>query len=621
MLADRYANPDLQNLLLPNASFRPLPKADDREAWEALPEQVRRHQVAKAEKYLEYEWPALPATLYMEFARIGNRRNYERLHFARRTALATLVVGECIEREGRFLDDIINGIWFICEESFWGIPAHNNGPGEKKDSLPNLADPVIDLFAGETAGLMAWTHYLLEKQLNEVSPRIGARIRWEMKRRILDPYLNRDDFIWMGFASDRPVNNWNPWCNSNCLTAFLLLEDDKKRRVQAVDKALRSLDRFLDVYHDDGGCDEGTSYWSRAGGSLFDCLEQLHWATEGKIDVYDQPLIQEIGRFLYRAFISGDYFINFADGGARVQIDADLVYRYGKRIGDQRLMALGSSAHHAQAGRVTAEHSSLLRILPALFNYAEIDRATDQPPYVRDVWLDGIQVMAAREQADSDRGLYLAAKGGHNEESHNHNDVGHFIVYVDGRPVLIDVGVEVYTAKTFSDRRYEIWTMRSDYHNLPRINGFDQLPGREYRATDVVYQSDDELAEFSLDIANAYPKEASVTSWRRTVRLKRPHQSGANIEIVDDFTLGQPSADIELYLMTADEPEIGEGIIRLPLASVEFDGDALSATREQIAVEDERLKAVWGDAVHRITLKAQNPAARGRWTLRIHKRS
>ena len=70
-------------------------------------------------------------------------------------------------------------------------------------------------------------------------------------------------------------------------------------------------------------------------------------------------------------------------------------------------------------------------------------------------------MMAAREKPGSSEGLYVAAEGGHNAQSHNHNDVGNVIVFADGRPVLVDAGVEEYTSKTFSSRRYEIWTMQS----------------------------------------------------------------------------------------------------------------------------------------------------------------
>ena len=88
---------------------------------------------------------------------------------------------------------------------------------------------------------------------------------------------------------------------------------------------------------------------------------------------------------------------------------------------------------------------------------------------MREAWFAGIQVMAARMQAGSSKGLYLSAKGGHNGESHNHNDVGSFLVYCDGKPVVVDIGLGVYEKNTFNERRYEILQMQSLYHNLPAI--------------------------------------------------------------------------------------------------------------------------------------------------------
>ncbi len=603
--------PSLPRTLLPPARFRPFPTAAQRRRWEELPDALRASWIAEGERFLGWQWPQLTATGFMEFARTGNRSNFERLSFARRGALATLVIAECVEGEGRFLDDIVNGIWAICEESFWGVPAHNYGP----EPLPDVEEPYVDLFAGETAGLLAWTHYLLKERLDAVSPRITQRIRYEMRRRILDPYLERDDFWWLGFDPNRRVNNWNPWCHSNCLAAFLLLEDDGERRIAAVAKALRSLDIFLATYHNDGGCDEGTSYWSRAAGSLFDCLELFYTATGGAIDVYDRPLIAEMGRYMYRAHIDRDWFINFADGNARVHIAADLVYRYGRRIGDPNLMALGAYAHRLRPVSGLRHQDSIYRDLAAVFNYAELTAAPAEPPYVRDVWLDGIQVMAAREHGGTSAGLYLAAKGGHNDESHNHNDVGNFIVYVDGRPAVVDAGVETYTAQTFSSRRYELWTMQSSYHNLPSINGFQQLPGASYRAENVTCLQDERMAELSMDLQAAYPPEAGIERWRRTVRLVRG-EGKARVEVDDDFRLTAPTADVVLHLLVAAEPvERGAGTIRLPALTIRFAADALQPTWEPIELTDARLQRVWGDTLWRVLLRVTRPVSEGRLRL------
>ncbi len=127
-----------------------------------------------------------------------------------------------------------------------------------------------------------------------------------------------------------------------------------------------------------------------------------------------------------------------------------------------------------------------------IFSAAEIAQAEAYAPQPRDTWLPVIEVMAARDQAGSAHGWYVAAKGGHNNESHNHNDIGEFVVYRDGLPLLIDAGVETYSRKTFSPQRYEIWTMQSAYHNLPTIDGVQQAPGEQFAARDVLYQASDE---------------------------------------------------------------------------------------------------------------------------------
>jgi hypothetical protein len=626
MLYDRYDDETLSRVLLPRERYRPYPPGDARAEWDALPDAPKAARIAAGERFRNHEWPSLPATLFMEFRREGNRRRYEQVHFARRHALTTLVVAECLEGQGRFLDDITNGIWQICEESFWGIPAHNTQQRFSDPALPDTRDPYIDLFASETGALLAGTHYLLRTALDSVSVLIGERILREVRARILDPFLARDDFWWMGLnpaEPDRAVNNWNPWCNGNCLYVGLLLESDEARRRAIVSRVMRSLERFFDAYHPDGGCDEGPSYWARAGGSLFDCLELLHGATGGAIDIYGEPLVQNIGRYLYRVHISGDYYVNFADGGARVSIPANLVYRYGKRIGDEKLMALGSHACRLQKNAAENSHVTepLMRVLPALFEPVEAETAA--PPLVRDAWLDGIQVMTARERDGSEAGFYVAAKGGHNAESHNHNDVGQFLVYRDGRPVLIDAGVETYSAKTFNAHRYEIWTMQSAYHNLPTIGGVAQAPGERFRARDVAYAADDTTAQLSQDIAGAYPAEAGVRSWRRTVRLDRPTDgTPGTVTVGDRFTLGA-AAEVTLSLMTPCTPDLSRpNTLRLTDASgaatdIAYSGDTLSGTIERIALEDERLRLSWGDHLYRVVLRTREPVREGQWTLTI----
>jgi hypothetical protein len=608
MLLDSYVTENLSEILLSLENYKPFPTIEERNKWDELPPLLKKFWIHKGEGKLNHSWPTITATEYMDYSRTGNRVRYDTVSWKRRRDLASLVIAECIENQGRFMDDIVNGIWCICEETFWGIPG-NGYMMKRQDCLPDVSDQIIELFSAETAALLSWTYFLLKNKLDSISIMVCERMQLEVKKRILDPYLNRTDFWWMGFNEEEMLNNWNPWCNSNCLSAFLLLEEDPQRRVSAVIKAMRSLDNYIQRLHSDGGCEEGPKYWMYAGGKLFDCLELLYGASGGKIDIYQEPLIQQIGGYLYKAFIDDTFYANFADSSAKVHIPAELAHRFGHRIGDAKLAGLGTMVLKKKREEATTEEfSAMFRILPALFNYTEIESCTGESPYTRDAWLDGIQIMAAREQEGSSQGLYLAAKGGHNAESHNHNDIGNFIVYCDGSPMIIDPGVVTYTSKSFFAERYTIWTMQSGYHNLPIVNGIQQKDGRQYKAHDLNYHQEDTLSSLSMNIAGAYPDTAQIKSWIRSMSLIR--DSNPYIEIKDNFQLQRATDDITFILMTPHHPQIqGTGIIVLQDKNnnkviIQYNAEMFVISTDKISLEDEAMRDVWGNQLYRINLKA-----------------
>ena len=627
LLTGKLSEDALPSSLVQRHQWKPYPTVSERDAWNRVPAKLRAAHVAGAERLLQTAWTPLPASVFLQYARDGNRSNFERLSFDRRQKLAGLVLAEVFEGQGRFLEDIGNGIWAICEESFWGVPAHL-GMQRRGTGLPDVAEPTVDLFAAETGSLLAWTFYLLGDRLDRVSPLLNERIYLEVERRILTPCLERDDFWWMGFGARREVNNWNPWINSNWLAAALILERDSARREKAVYKIMRSLDNFLNGYPDDGGCDEGPGYWGRAGASLFECLEMLDSATKGAVDIFNAPLVHNIGKYIYRVYIKDDYYINFADASAKNSPEAGLIYRYGKRINDPMMTGFGAFLARRQElggdARV-ARTGSLGRLLPDLLLIGELQSSAPVEPLLRDFWLPGLQVMGARSYADSARGLYLAAKGGHNAESHNHNDVGNFIVYADGKPAVIDVGVETYTAKTFSSKRYEIWTMQSAYHNLPTINGVPQKDGRQYQAQNVAYTATDAAVTFSLDIAKAYPEEARVDSWLRTLTLVR----GKRIQLAESYKLKEFVQPFSLSLMTpllADTSTPGKVLLVDSRANpglsviITYDSGQLKASAEPIEVTDGRLLSAWGQRLTRVLLVSSRKSLHGEYQIEIEQK-
>ncbi len=629
LLSQLYPLEKLKGLIKPIELWHPFPRGSERQGWDVFTDAFRDAHIQKAGRLAKMPWPRLPAEVYLQFARDGNRTHYENPYFLRRGMLAQMVIAECMQGMNLFLDDITNAVWSICEESSWCLPAHTNMQ-QAGVGLPDTGEPVVDLFAAETSALLAWTTYLLGDELAQVSPQIPERIAREIQARILIPNLTRDDFWWMGFKG-QGVNNWNPWINSNWIASILLIEKDLRRRAEMLARSMLSLDMFIGRYPEDGGCDEGPSYWTRAAASMFDCLELLYDASGGLIDVYEQPIIQNMGKFIYRAHIAGDYFVNFADAPARMLPEGSQVYRYGKSIQDTRMVAFGAwiarredlfKLGFSRPGDVT---SSLGRMLYTLFTLQDLAEAKPAAPLGRDVWLDKIQVVASRDRAGSSRGLYLAAKGGHNLESHNHNDVGHFIIYGDGKPLIIDAGVETYTRKTFSPQRYEIWTMQSAYHSLPTIDGVMQFPGEQFKASQVSYASSDTAVKFSLDIAGAYPPEAKLKRWLRNLTLQR----GQYVLLEDQYELAAAVKTLTLSLLTPCAVQLAApGEIRLDevvlvkgrksgKGKIEYDPAALDFSVEIIPLADARLQSTWGSRLARILLTVIQPALQGGWSIKI----
>lgn len=264
----------------PIQGFTPAASIEDRSAWEALDPGLAQKLVKEGECFLGYDCPPLRATDFMEFSRTGNRVNYETKLFARRTALNTLVLAECAENQGRFLDDIVNLLFAICEESAWQLPAHNAYERDVPQFLlPDVTRPVIDLFAAETGAVLAMAEYLLKKPLADISPAIGAMISDNLNRRIFTPYLN-EHFWWMGDGKSA-MNNWTIWCTQNILIAAFAHNPgstsgsgsgsgfgsdsndrlDESRRNAIFHKACQSIDYFLAEYGTDGCCDEGAQYY------------------------------------------------------------------------------------------------------------------------------------------------------------------------------------------------------------------------------------------------------------------------------------------------------------------------------------------------------------------------
>jgi hypothetical protein len=599
-------------------------------------------QQAREEKGVP--WPQPLVSHYARYFRDGNRTAYEGLVAARQQRLTRAAVmvltsrakqsplqGEPRSNLNDWLDEVIDGAYLLCEQSSWSWAAHDDVFSRAGEVVPDISRPYLDLGAGEVAAQLGWIDHILGEQLDARAPGLRRRIREETFRRVIRPFLERLDWHWLGLDGD--VHNWNPWIHSNLIAAALFLVDDPLVQAQAVARCVEGLDRFLASLPADGAIDEGFAYWWNGAGRALEGLALLEQATGGALDAA-LPVVRELAAFPHRMHIGGGWFLNVADGPARAaeSLPWDMLHRWAVRLGDEEAAAhaawMASAPPQAAAGLGRVLHSLLNSQEPAA---SSPGRATE-PPLKPFTYLPSVQIMTARETAGSPRGLFLAAKGGHNGEHHNHRDVGSVVVAVDGVPVLVDAGQPTYTAQTFGPGRYGIRAMQSSWHNVPAPFGLEQGTGREY-AAEVLKAPDAESPHLELALGGAYGLRPD--QWIRSSRLDRDCR---RITIADRWDL-PPAAeggtpDVDITYLAAGTVRLGSGSATILTAGIPGADDGRGAALhwepasavvllDEWHLDDSLLADVWGAKLTRLRFRipvnngAQKHRAAGAFTLTV----
>ena len=531
MLAQRLT-PALRATLPEPGAWRAWPSARDRKAWyKVLTPERTAWLMAKAENALATGWPALPASLYLDCARTGNRVRGEQVIFARRQHLAYVSLAFVVTREPRWLDAALDALWALAEESTWCVPAHaGHHPTRKGLGLPNPNRPVVDLFAAETGAVITDALDLLREDLDELDPAVVPRLVHELQIRIVDPVTTITDWWWLDGH-----NNWTPWIMSNAGRVVLAHARSRAGMETVVERFLGCGDKFLANYGPDGGCDEGMRYWGVAFGTLFLFFEHLHHASGGHIALFDHPQFTALGTFPTNAHMGGRWFLPFADNLGTGGVRRALGWRVGERLRLPALQDIAWLEYHCFDANAPAEPlmpggngSALQDLLWQLFWMpADIARPI-APPVNQRTWLPNLQVLVVRTP-----GLVLAVKGGHNGENHNHNDIGCVHVLKNNKPVVVDPGVEAYSMRTFSSERYQIWNIRGSGHNAPVINGHEQQSGKHFAARDVRVGTEGAVETFSVDLAACYDAAAGIRLAQRTVTCDRTAQRIVITDVVE----------------------------------------------------------------------------------------
>ena len=241
--------------------------------------------------------------------------------------------------------------------------------------------------------------------------------------------------------------------------------------------------------------------------------------------------------------------VNFADGSGCGQINPRLLGYLGNRLDNQQLHDQGLLAYNS----LTAKPISLTHERADLFYFARLirdwpDGTTDTAQSSNfDFYFRDIEAIVSRRRDISGRLWEFAAKGGHNDEAHNHNDCGSYLINIDGTPAVIEIGAPEYTREYFGPRRYQNIAARSLGHSVPLVNGIEQAPGLSFNSVVLKHEFGADKVTFSLDLSGCYPDEANIVRLERQFEFERTGIFG----VTDLFELHAESENVETAIITS----------------------------------------------------------------------
>lgn len=501
---------------------------------------------ASAEKYRKVPISVLPYSLYKIYDETGSRFEYENAYFDRRGRLNTFAGMSLIFGEKNDLHALEDILWAICDEYTWCLPAHLGGKStrvpQKSRSIndehiaPEEKDvtKVIDLFSAETGFALAEILHLLGSRLSTI---VAFRVKCEIKKRILEPYCS------LGSMSSWETrnNNWAGVCAGSVGAAALYLIEDNDVLAPIIYRLIGTTDCYLEGFGEDGATAEGIGYWEYGFGFFTYFAALLFQRTSGKLDLLSAEKIKRIALFPQKCYLNRNNVANFGDSPGSFRYNPGLLQYLKLRFDN---VELPESRYRCGLYDDTCYRwGHFIRNL--VWKGKAAGGSGDAAYFLRDVqWITSRKTGACATA--------FAAKGGNNAESHNHNDLGSFLLDVNGDVLLADLGAGEYTAEYFGPERYSLFPCGSQGHSVPIIEGGYQQAGAKYCAKVLSAQLAMDADLFRLDLAGAYPDD-NLHSLIRSFAFEKADRQA--LILTDAYKFGRKPSSVTERFITLQKPE------------------------------------------------------------------
>ncbi|MPM08810.1 hypothetical protein SDC9_55126 [bioreactor metagenome] len=462
----------------------------------------------------------------LDYFQEGNRLKFENEYFGRRKELLVCSLYAMEMRTPPALRKLEEIIYLVLQEHSWALPAHWPSP------YGSWADRkyCIDLFAAETAQALAEISHELKEFL---SPMLLLWISQEIEERIFQPFENKK-WDW-----EQKENNWSAVIAGSIGMAALRQLGSGSRRQAILDRLDDSFQSFLRGYGQDGVCVEGMGYWAYGFGYYIYYAALLE-STTGESKYFQSAKVNAIASFPYYAQISEGEYVPFGD--------------YNHTALPSGLLSFLKERLQVPIPNVktisSLNEDSCYRFAPVMFNLMHSSPCTQEKTNRLVRYFENSQWLVVRDQGQH---WGFAARGGSNQESHNHNDLGHFVYGGCAELQLTDFGAGEYTKDYFDEeRRYTYFVNSGFSHSIPIINGHTQMAGN-YQARVLGHQLNGNLITFTLELSEAYPNNSGIISFKRKFEL---NLETAELQVKDEMHFKNERNEILENFVTGVRPVI-----------------------------------------------------------------
>ena len=493
---------------------------------------------------------------YADWDRHGQRGDFDRAMYDLRTRLNRMWLAALLGIPGgkERCEDILYEFlhlptWSLVAHHFdnslkdyWDIPVDPYDETGRIRGIGRSRKQCLDLCSCSGAAILAEMAQTLEGIVDD------NLLRWarqECVERVLKPFMSLSPYPHF----EDNGNNWSGVCMSSMGIAAIYLITDEKTLAPFLMRVLEGLRVHIGGYKDDGTSPEGFGYWQYGFEYFLMFADLLKLRTDGRIDLLEDEKVLRVAGFGTDCCFGPSIKLPFGDCNWRGVLD-EAVRRYVGAMG----VTVCPQGDVEKSFNSVWEHGNLM-LRHLVWKMQPMQEALEHPRSA----VYPISELYMGFCRTPDDPLYVVAKGGNNGESHNHNDVGTFVIIRNDTMAVADTAGGAYNKEYFSEKRYTFFATRSGGHNFPIVDGVEQEGHGRCRARSFIVEKRGETDIITIDLSGTLKTDALD----RFVRRITVNRITGSVEVRDSFRLNRAvEVRDRLILSGAPSKEQGSFLLR-----------------------------------------------------------